>query len=245
MTSAFTAVSMRCLLVFLATTAAFKIPLDVVSVTPSTDSAAVVSPDAPPTPVALSNRDAVTVTFSRAVIALGSDFGPGALPPNLTPFTLDPPVAGHLRWVTTSIARFDPAAEWPPELELTLSLNPSLATYDGAKFATSSQQWQFTTPQLRISSARVRSEAALRLTNGTWSSTAHPLARGAHEVPPDGRIVLWFSADVELPLLQASLKLHRTTAEAHGLEPSPAPDAETDDGAADDGSHHHSNPLTL
>ena len=49
--------------------------------------------------------------------------------------------------------------------------------------------------------------------------------------------MLWFSADVELPLLQASLKLHRTTAEAHGLEPSPAPDAETDDAA----SHHHSN----
>ena len=83
MTSAFTAVSMRFLLLFLATTAAFKIPLDVVSVTPSTDSAAVVSPDAEPTPVALSSRDAVTVTFSRAVIALGSDFGPGALPPNL------------------------------------------------------------------------------------------------------------------------------------------------------------------
>ena len=142
---------MRFLVLFLATSNAFKIPLDVVSVTPSTDSAAVVSPDAEPTPVALSNRDAVTVTFSRAVIALGSDFGPGALPPNLTPFVLDPPVAGHLRWVNTSIARFDPAAEWPPELELTLSLNPSLATYDGAKFATSSQQWQFITPKLRVS----------------------------------------------------------------------------------------------
>ena len=47
---AFVAVSMRFLLLFLATTTAFKIPLDVVSVTPSTDSAAVVSPDAPPTP---------------------------------------------------------------------------------------------------------------------------------------------------------------------------------------------------
>lgn len=53
-----------------------ELPLKVLAVTPNEES-----------PM-LQGRDAITVTFSRAVIALGADFGPGALPAALTPFTL-------------------------------------------------------------------------------------------------------------------------------------------------------------
>ena len=193
--------------------------------------AAVVSPDAHGTPCRPLQSRRPTVLQPRGDRSAPMGRRAAAQPHALRP---RPPVAGHLRWVTTSTG--STRRRVAAGLELTLSLNPSLATYDGAKFATSSP-WQFTTPKLRVSSARVRSEAALRLTSSTWSSTAHPLARGAHEVPPDGRVVLWFSADVELPLLQAAW-LHRTT-EAHGLEPSPAPDAEADDAGA--ASCHHSN----
>ena len=148
-------IATRALLASLLATTTALIPLDVVSVTPSTDSAAVVSPDAPCTQ--RSSCDALTVTFSRAVIALGSDFGPARC---AQPHALRPRPAGRRSPAVGDhpIARFDVMKVVPPELELTLSLNPSLATYDGAKFATSSQPRQFTTPQLRISSARVRSK---------------------------------------------------------------------------------------
>ena len=89
--------------------AALSPPISLVSLTPSTGSASARggSPGrAEATPLA--GREAITATFHRSVIALGSDFGGGALPHHLTPFFIHPPVPGRLRWVTTSVARFDP-----------------------------------------------------------------------------------------------------------------------------------------
>jgi hypothetical protein len=42
-------------------------------------------------------------------------------------------VPGALRWVTTSIARWDPLVEWPPDLTCKLVWNKELKTYDGER----------------------------------------------------------------------------------------------------------------
>ena len=81
-------------------------PLEVVAVTPSSSD---------PKAVSLQGQAALTITFSRPVIALGSDFL--AIPEESVPFVLSPAIQGDLRWVTTSVARFDPTDDWPPNHE--------------------------------------------------------------------------------------------------------------------------------
>ena len=157
----------------------------------------------------LAGREAITLTFSHAVIALGSDFSAGPLPKELTPFEMTPPVAGRVRWVTTSVVRFDPEGEWPPELELVLSLKPGLSTFDGRVLARNEPSgWQFRTPALSMRVGRVSSASASELTGRTWSAALHPLAPGAVEVPPDATFELHFSGDVEVRRVSASLELH-------------------------------------
>ena len=187
-------------------------PLSVLSITPSTGSARVAQTESAGAAAAtrLSGREAITITFSNAVIPLGADFGPGELPNALTPFTISPNVKGSVRWVTTSIARFDPDTEWPPELELTLALNPALRSFDGRTVTLGAgviTSWRFTTPALYLYATRVRSAAALALTNNTWSASLHPLAPGARELPPDGTIMLRFSSPVQLDVLRGAFRL--------------------------------------
>ena len=156
----------------------------------------------------LAGHEAITLTFSHAVIALGSDFSAGPLPKELTPFEMTPPVAGRVRWVTTSVVRFDPEGEWPPELELVLSLKPGLSTFDGRTLARNEpSRWEFRTPALSMRVGRVSSASASELTDRTWSAALHPLAPGAVEVPPDATFELHFSADVEAHRVSASLEL--------------------------------------
>ena len=119
------AICHRWALVALLAAAVFAAPapqnsLTVLAVSPSTSSASA-SSQAAAKPVRLAGREAVTVTFSRAVIPLGADFGPGGVPAEFVPFTLSPSVAGKLRWVTTSIAQPAAAAsaERPPTGPLT------------------------------------------------------------------------------------------------------------------------------
>jgi len=78
-------------------------------------------------PVTLSGSDAIQVVFSRPVIALGSDFGLASA----VPFTLSPPVEGAFRWVTSYVVRFDPAGTWGSDLNLTLSWDLDLRSWDG------------------------------------------------------------------------------------------------------------------
>ena len=183
--------------------------LTILSLSPSTDTAAAASDAAKSPPVEVSGHEAITLTFSRAVIPLGSDFGPGELPDALNPFSISPPVACKLRWVTTSIARFDPHVDWPPDLELTLTINPALHAFDGRAFAGPRSRWSFTTPHLSMSASRVHSASAYALTNGTWSSSLHPIAPGALECPPDAAVELRFNADVDLEMLEPALRLRR------------------------------------
>ena len=192
-----------------AATVAIPDALTVLSLTPSAS-----SPTLPAT-VPVSGHEALTVTFTRAVIALGADFLPGELPASLVPFHLTPSVPGKLRWVTTSIARFDPDGEWPHEHVLSLSLNPDLQSFDGASLAAGQRtDWTFVTPQLSMTATSVHSATALALTNGSWSSSLHPLARGVHECPPDGKVELTFNTDVEREVLGPALRLYRSDGHA-------------------------------
>ena len=186
----------------LATTSATP-TFDVLSLTPHADEEK--------EPATLRSRQAITLTFSLAAIALGADFG---AEDDSIPFTLDPPVPGRFRWVSTTIARFDPSSSWPPELDLTLSLKPGLASYTGVALSSeSTQSWTFQTPSLSMRVSRVASATAAALTNNKWSSSFQPLSPGAHEVPPDGEIVLSFGAPVDPARLQQALTL---TADAGG-----------------------------
>ena len=183
--------------------------LSVLALTPSTDTAATARSPTTPSPVVISGNEAITVTFSRAVIALGSDYAPGELPSALEAFTLSPPVAGRQRWVTTSIARFDPNGEWPPELSISLVLNPELRAFDGCQLdaAALRARWSFTTPSITMYAGRVTSAMALNRTAGRWSAAAEPLADGSLEFPPDASIDVRFDVDVSVSLIEAALAL--------------------------------------
>ena len=92
---------------------------------------------------------AVTAVFSRAVIALGSNFGPetpGGAVRGVAPLLWScnggggrgagaAPVPGRTYWVTTSIVRFDPSSGWGNDLKCTVGANPALRSFDGARLA--------------------------------------------------------------------------------------------------------------
>ena len=156
----------------------------VLAFTPSTDSAT----GSPRDSVSISGRQALTVTFKEPVIALGSDFG-GGVPEEMNPFEIQPAVAGRVRWVTTTIARFDPDNDWPPELELTVSIKTTVQTFSSFELDEPFSR-AFTTPALSMYISSVKSLQAMALTNNTWSSGTAPLsvALQSQEVPPDGEV---------------------------------------------------------
>lgn len=158
-------------------------------------------------PAELSGRMAITVTFNHAIIALGSDYGArDAMPAAMLPFTLKPAVPGRTRWVTTSVARFDPDQDWPAELQLVMTLRPDITSIDGAKLERGAQvQWNFATPLLRMWVNSVHSQRALNLTAGRWSAST--TGEDTPEVPPDGRVQLRFSSIVDQSVLQTALQL--------------------------------------
>ena len=89
----------------------------------------------------VSGTDAVTLVFSRAVIALGSNFHGGD---NSAAHGVEPllwtcndeasggaaPLPGRTWWVTTAIVRFDPAVPWPNDLHCEVQANPQLRSFD-------------------------------------------------------------------------------------------------------------------
>ena len=50
------------------------------------------------------------------------------------PFTLEPSIPGRFRWVTTAIVRFDPIAQYWPDLDIKLTWNKNLTSFDGEAY---------------------------------------------------------------------------------------------------------------
>jgi hypothetical protein len=211
-----------------------QLPLRPLSTTPS--ELLPLSPGASIPPVTLSGRQALTAVFSRPVIALGADFAPPAggqqLPPEQTPFTTTCGVPGRMRWVTTSIARFDPSVEWPPDLRCAFRWNAALEAYDGAPLrldaggagAPASSlplEVPLRTAPLTMSLAGVTSTLADRATGGLWSAeTGLPeQGDGLPEVPPGSNATLSFSYPVDLRLLSDALRLRPAASRLRGLLP--------------------------
>jgi hypothetical protein len=154
------------------------------------------------TTATVTKSDAITIIFSKAVIPLGRDFGRESETPqhvSLRCPTEQP--AGHWRWVTTYILRFDPAGlEWPSDLTCTLTLSKSMSTFTADTLA-EPVSVSFTTPLLSVSSISVSSAIAAAATDGAWSSPVPedepnydmPL----HEIPADALMPVTLSADVD------------------------------------------------
>ncbi|KAK9803301.1 hypothetical protein WJX72_010340 [[Myrmecia] bisecta] len=124
-------------------------------------------------PITVAGRQALTVVYSRAVIALGSDFGVEALPASQIPLTFSNAIPGNWRWVTTYIARWVPTVDWPTDLNITLSWNTNLTAYDGAKLQlNNTAPVLLTTAPLSMALRQVRSERALNLTDNQWDATS-------------------------------------------------------------------------
>jgi uncharacterized protein YfaS (alpha-2-macroglobulin family) len=113
-------------------TPALEGPLRVISATPYGPMGAL-SPDV-----------VVSVTFSRPMVPLGEapPVEPGAL-------TLDPPVAGALRWVGTQTLVFAPDAPLPHATAFRAAVASGLAALDGEALA-EPFSWTFETPRLRL-----------------------------------------------------------------------------------------------
>eukprot|EP00850_Spirogloea_muscicola_P005701 SM000026S08950 [mRNA] locus=s26:605341:618729:- [translate_table: standard] len=132
----------------------------------------------------------ITMTFTKAALALGADHGRSG---GQQPFVLSEPVPGKYHWVSTSVFRFDPDETWPPDLTIALNLCRNYTSFDGCHVAT------------------VLSTSATNFTGGMWSSQQcysghHEELSATREVPPDGRLVLTFSSAVNIARVQEALR---------------------------------------
>ncbi|GMH34410.1 hypothetical protein BSKO_02244 [Bryopsis sp. KO-2023] len=160
-----------------------------------------------------------------SVIALGSDFGGKDLPENLVPFFISQPelAVGRFRWVTTSIARWDPVNSWPPDARVTLQWNRDLKTYGdssevldwdaeatlpiGIPFDITTPDVEIHTPPLTMFVHGVASDMAMDLTDNHWEASTGLKDDLLPEMPPDGKIVMEFSFPVELAAVEKAIKI--------------------------------------
>eukprot|EP01127_Copromyxa_protea_P019958 TRINITY_DN6582_c0_g1_i1.p1 TRINITY_DN6582_c0_g1~~TRINITY_DN6582_c0_g1_i1.p1 ORF type:complete len:1992 (-),score=234.88 TRINITY_DN6582_c0_g1_i1:99-6074(-) len=147
----------------------------------------------------LRGKDAITVIFDSAVIALGSDWNTN--PSN--PFKSNMQVPGKVRWVTTTIARFDPDVAWPPDLSFPVEIRAT--DYRGN--TSQPKTANYSTSPSTFTIQKILSETASNLTGGSWSSHSNHPSFKAPECPPDGRIYLSFPFAINSTSLKKSLKL--------------------------------------
>ncbi|CAK8986322.1 unnamed protein product [Durusdinium trenchii] len=151
----------------------------------------------------LSGRQALTAVFNLAVIPLGADLGDGPLPEDYVPFILQgAEVPGHLRWVSSSTARFDPFVDWPSDLkDVTLQFNTRLKSVSGKSLKEFPKMRHFSTAPLTFWVREVRSEICENLTDNSWSSSLEARKfkpKHAHECPFDARVLISFNFPVEV-----------------------------------------------
>ncbi|GAM25041.1 hypothetical protein SAMD00019534_082160 [Acytostelium subglobosum LB1] len=112
----------------------------------------------------------ITVIFSRPVIALGTE----TFDNNVTNSYLhlfcnsEQPVAGHFRWVTSSIVRFEVLDGWPNNLRCSFYVDPLLVTYDGVRLDKIPDPIEFETQPLHMAIYDVHSPKTDQMTNNWW-----------------------------------------------------------------------------
>ncbi|GIM02181.1 hypothetical protein Vretimale_7087 [Volvox reticuliferus] len=160
-------------------------------------------------PCSMSGSQDITVVFSRPVIALGSDFENDGNVKKVVPFQLSCNWPGTFRWVTTSIARYDPSESWPSDLQCDVIWNTALRTYDGVplQLGNISARSPLQSAALSIWRTTVTSDLANNVTGGRWDSGAVLDGDKAPEVPPDGHLHISFSDKVHLQTVASAFKL--------------------------------------
>ena len=122
---------------------------------------------------------------------------------------------GRFRWVSTSIVRFDPSADWPPDLCFKLVINSKLKTHDGIALTgqDSSDYQEYETRGLSMHVSEVLSKKARAVTGDRWQSTGPcsnmPGEVCFHECPMDGIVLLQFSHPVVPSRVLAALTLNK------------------------------------
>jgi len=179
-------------------------PLRVLQITPSFGDLSAASGS---TPFVLQGADAITVVFNRAVVALGADWGKDLSPSaanGAAPFSfvgLERAVPGKLRWVTTSIARFDPDGDWPTDLRFSVAVD-GVTTHDGSRLA-QAVSLPFATKPIALAVRGVTSAKASQLTGNVWTpfrgqwQSSSPQTANDAEVPSDGVVTLNFMQGAE------------------------------------------------
>ena len=99
---------------------------------------------------------------------------------------------GQFRWVSTSIVRFDPTTDWPPDLCFKLRINPKIKTYDGMALVGVPKSQGYKTRGLTMHIGGVLSKMARAATGGRWKSREYN-GEPFHECPTDGIVLLQFS----------------------------------------------------
>ena len=143
---------------------------------------------------------------------------------------------GRFRWVSTSIVRFDPVTDWPPDLCLRLVINQNLETYDGMSLTGITTIFlEYETRRLTMSVFEVLSKTAVAATGGNWDPYYCPKSGATcfNECPMDGMVKLQFSHAVVPARVLAALKLNNGAALRDWVVPCSAIDTEGQTNATD------------
>jgi hypothetical protein len=161
--------------------------------------------------VYLAYRDAITVIYDEPVIKLGQDWG-SSLPEEIVPFHLNGVnVPGKIRYVTTSIARFDPDINWPNDLNFTVVLH-SITGLKGDVLENPTLSYSYYTDAVNFDIWSIESKRANELTDNNWSYYIPSLQEDGttnwlFEVPPDAKITLGFTHEIDIDVIGTNLIL--------------------------------------
>eukprot|EP00667_Euglena_gracilis_P015775 EG_transcript_16450 len=151
-------------------------------------------------PAVLTGRQAVTAVFNRAVIPLGSNFGPDTAK-GVRGVRVDG--RDPLLWdCGTGNPSATPPVEGLPGRG-NQQVNPKLRAFDGSHLDPTATATSFTTPSLTMTLAHVASERAEQLTGGNWAAQVDGDA--VPECPPDAALQVSFNTAVDPQLLKGKL----------------------------------------
>ena len=116
-------------------------------------------------------------------------------------------IANRSWWVTTSIFRFDPGAEWPNDLKCTVTVNAALRCFDDVPLqANTTKQINIDSGSLQVyddGQGSVTSALAMHATDGKWQSMLG--SEQAPECPSDCTFTATFNFPVDAARIRPGL----------------------------------------